>query len=307
MMSSRSFIVLFCLTLLFGTALFIAPVARAKDEKLKPEQLIAKHLESIGSPEALKAIKTRATAGASHITIRVGGQADMEGAGNLMSDGFALRLSLKFPALNYPGEQLAFDGSKTFVGQIAPGARSNLGSFIFTNDELLTEGLMFGTLSTSWALLNQSDRQPKLDLSGQKKSEGRSLYELRYTPKRRNGNVTAFFYFDAETFRHVRSQFKAEIVPIQSSSGGSGRGGGGGKGGGGGGPSGTTERGETTKYTITEQFDDFKQVDGLTLPHAYKLDFAVDAPNGGFVGTWTYTVKQVAHNQPIEKQIFSLN
>ena len=303
-MSSRSFIGLFCLTLLLASALSVAPVARAKDEKLKPEQLIAKHLESIGSPEVLKAVKTRATAGVSHISIRVGGQAEMEGSGNIMSDGSALRLSFKFPALNYPGEQFAFDGSKAFVGQIAPGTRSNLGSFIFMNDELLTEGLIFGTLSTSWALLNQSDRQPKLDLNGPKKIDGRSLYELKYTPKKRNGNVTTFFYFDAETFRHVRSQFKAEIVPVQASSSGGGRGGGG-RGGGGGGGGG--DRNDMIRYTITEQFDDFKQVDGLTLPHSYKLDLSVDSPTGGFVGTWSYAVKQVANNQPIEKQTFSLN
>ena len=68
-----------------------------------------------------------------------------------------------------------------------------------------------------------------------------------------------------------------------------------------------TDTAETIRYTITETFDDFKQVDGLTLPHNYKLDFSIDNPRGGFVGNWTYTIKQVSHNQNIERQVFSVN
>ena len=102
---------------------------------------------------------------------------------------------------------------------------------------------------------------------------------------------------------HVRSQFKAENQPLDSPRGG----GGGGRGRGGGGGGGAGDRSETIRKTIVEQFDDFKQVDGLTLPQSYKLDFTIDSPNGGFVGTWTLTVKQLVHNQQIDRQLFSVN
>jgi len=270
------------------TATVLAVPLRAKDEKLKPEQVIAKHLESIGAADKLKEIKSRSTNGSAHVDFRVGGQANLPAEANLLSDGSSFRFSLRTPALEYPGEQFSFDGNKVIIGQIGPGRRSNLGQFLFENDELLKEGLMFGTLSISWTFLNTGAKPPKLDLNGPKKVDGRAVYEVKYVPKKGNGNITAFFYFDAETFRHVRSQFKAEVVPTNIGQK-------------------ITDSAETIRYTITENFDDFKQVDGLTLPQSYKLDFSIDNPRGGFVGNWSYDVKQITHNQPIDRQVFSGN
>jgi hypothetical protein len=280
--------VISCVVLLVTAIVVLAQVMGAKDEKLKPEQVIAKHLESIGSPEKLRDIKNRVTNGTGHVDFRVGGSASLPAEVNLLSEGTSLRFSMRTPALEYPGEQFAFDSSKVAIGQISPGRRSNLGEFIFVNDELLKEGLLFGTLSTSWTFLNTDKKQPKLDLSGPKKVDGKSVYEMKYIPKKGSGNITAFFDFDAETFRHIRSQFKAEIVPTDVGQK-------------------ITDSAETIRYTITETFNDFKQVDGLTLPHSYQLDFSIDNPRGGFVGNWTYTVKQVSHNQNIERQVFSMN
>jgi len=266
----------------------LAQVMRAKDEKLKPEQVIAKHLESIGSPEKLREIKNRATSGTGHVDFRVGGSASLPAEANLLSEGSSVRFSMRTPALEYPGEQFGFDGNKVVIGQLSPGRRSNLGDFIFVNDELLKEGLMFGTLSTSWTFLNMDKKQPRLDLSGPKKVDGKTVYEMKYNPKKGNGNITAFFDFDAETFRHIRSQFKAEVVPTNVGQK-------------------ITDSAETIRYTITETFNDFKEVDGLTLPHSYQLDFSIDNPRGGFVGNWAYTIKQVSHNQNIDRQVFSVN
>jgi len=258
----------------------------AKDEKLKAEQVIAKHLESIGSPEKLKQIKTRATAGVSHVEFKVGGTANMTGEGNIVSDGNSLRTSFKFPSAQYPGEQFAFNGTDTFVGQITPGTRSTIGTFIYENNELMRQGLLFGELSTSWIFLDSS-RQLKMDLSGPKKVDGKSVYELKYIPKR-GGIITAYFYFDSESFRHIKSQYKAEVAPTNLGQK-------------------ITDSAETTRYTITEEFGDFKQVDDLTLPHSYRLDYSIDSARGGFVGSWQYVVNQVVHNQPIPKQVFSGN
>ncbi|HLH30667.1 MAG TPA: hypothetical protein VKY31_05655, partial [Terriglobia bacterium] len=134
-------------------------------------------------------------------------------------------------------------------------------------------------------LLNFDAKQARVDLNGPKKMDGKSVYELKYVPKKGTGNITAFFYFDAETFRHLRSDFKAETVPTQGQR--------------------ITDTAETIRYMITERFDDFKQVDGLTLPHSYKLDYSVDSPRGGFVGSWAYTIKQIVHNQSFEHQVFA--
>src|SRR5438552_1169622 len=180
MMQIKPSIAISCAVLTFVSAVAIAPLMRAKDEKLKPEQVIAKHLDSIGPAAKLKDIKNRIISGTAHVEIHVNGQANLTGQGNIVSEGNSIRIGFTFPALDYPGEQLSFDGEKIGVAQVKPGIRSPLGQFIYENDVLLKEGFLFGSLSTSWALLNTAARQPKLDLSGPKKVNGRSLYELKY-------------------------------------------------------------------------------------------------------------------------------
>src|SRR5579863_3950743 len=115
------------------------PAPRVKDEKLKPEQLIEKHLASIGSPEKLQAIKSRVTTGTSHVEFTVGGHASMDGEASIVSQDTAVRALFKFPSIDYPGEMFAFDGKKTTtVGQISPGKRSPLGNFLFHYDDPIT-------------------------------------------------------------------------------------------------------------------------------------------------------------------------
>ncbi len=269
-----------------GMMSILAVAVHAKDEKLKPEQLIAKHLESIGPAARLKEIKTRSTAGTTHVDFRVGGQASINGQGMLQSDNTSVSAVLRFPALEYPGEQFVFDGTDIAVGQVTPGVRSPLGRFLYENGVMLKEGLLFGSLSTSWALLNTETKQPKLNVSGPKKVAGSSVYEMKYEAKKGKGNVQVWLYFDAETFRHVRSQFKVETATQQVAR--------------------IQDSAELDRYTLVEEFGDFKEVDGLTLPHAYKADYSIDSPRGGFVGSWTYTVKDIRHNQAIDRQAFSV-
>ena len=258
----------------------------AKDEKLKPEELIAKHLESIGPAEKRKAIKTRATAGTAQVVFRVGGNGNLSGKGNILSDGPSVRMGFNFPALDYPGEQLAFDGSKVTAGQMSPGNYPPFSGFIRENDFLLKEGLLFGALSTGWTLLDVSSKQPKLESTGLKKIEGRELYELKYLSRSTKVNMQAWLYFEPETFRHVRSQYKLEVPATQMTR--------------------ITDSAEMVRYQILEQFDQFKEVDGLTLPHAYKLDFTIDSPRGGLLTSWTHAIDRVIHNQSFDRQLFSL-
>jgi hypothetical protein len=271
-----------CVALLvFTSAIFVA-----KDEKLKPEELVAKHLQSIGSPEKLKTAKGRSTAGSVQVAFRVGGAGTLNGKGNILSEGNSVRSGFNFAAIDYSGEQLAFDGTKVSTGFLAPGSRSPLSGFIYQNDLPLKEGLMFGVLSTSWALLDVAAKQPKLDFNGQKKIDGRQLYEMKYQARKGNGNLQAFLYFDPETYRHVRSQFKMEVPQSQVTK--------------------ITDSAELARYILLEEFGDFKEVDGLTLPHSYKLDFTIDSPRGGMLTGWSYVIDRITHNEAFEKRIFTV-
>jgi len=284
-MSSKGKVTILCLWLLLLVHASGPAANGAKDEKLKPEELIAKHLESIGPAEKRKAITSRATVGTAQAVFRVGGSGSLNGKGNILSDGSSVRLGFNFPSVDYPGEQLAFDGNKVTAGQMSPGNYPPFSGFIYENSVLLKEGLLFGALSTGWTLLNVSSKQPKLESNGLKKIEGRELYELKYLIRNTKVSIQTWLYFEPETFRHVRSQFKLE-VPAQMTR--------------------ITDSAELVRYTILEQFDQFKEVDGLTLPYSYKLDFTIDSPKGGMLTSWTHVIDRIVHNQSIERQLFSL-
>lgn len=255
---------------------------RAKDEKLKPEALLAKHLDSIGSAEARSAVKTRLISGSAEVVFRLGGQGQMVGTGNILSSGPMVRFGVTFPALAYPGEQLAFDGTKVTVGQVSPGRRSALSDFLYHHDNILKEGLMFGALGTNWTML----REPRLDYSGLKKIDGKQLHEVKYRARKGMGNIQASLYFEPETFRHVQSQYRVAIPSTMGSS-----------------PIESASQRDTI-HVLIEQFGDFKPVDGLTLPHSYKFNFTIEAQNGTLLTSWTFSTSQIAHNQEIDSKLF---
>jgi hypothetical protein len=285
-MLPKSLIAASCATVVLGLFTAARP-ARSQDAKLKPEQLIAKHLDSIGSPAKLKELKTLTTVGIAHVEYRVGGKATFDGDGNLVSDGTSSRFALRFPAKEYPGEGFVSDGAKTLITRISPDNRSQLGQFIFENDFLLKEGLLFGSLSSAWALQHIAAKQPRLDVTGIKMINGRSLYEMKYTPKKGNAAIQTYLYFDTETFRHVRSQYRSEFVSPEFQN--------------------IDTNALKAHYTLTEDFDDFSDVDGLTLPHSYKIDLVIDSRSKEFAGSWTYVVKQAVLNQVLDRQLFAVN
>jgi hypothetical protein len=55
-----------------------------------------------------------------------------------------------------------------------------------------------------------------------------------------------------------------------------------------------------------EQFDNFKEVDGLTLPHACRLDFTIEGQSSTLMTEWDIAVAQIAHNQQIDPKHFSV-
>jgi hypothetical protein len=260
----------------------IAPPSRA--QKLKPEDVVARHLESIGPAEKRNAVKTRATAGTVEIAMRVGGTANITGKGNVISEGIASRLAYAFPALEYPGEQMAYDGARVTVMQINPGNYSPFGGFIYENNYPLKENLLMGVLGTGWALADIRGHQPKLDYNGVKKIDGQQVHELKYAPKNQKGAMQTTLYFDVDTFRHVRTQYRVERPPAQLNN--------------------IADSAELVRYQITERFSDFKEVDGLTLPHTYYLEFSIDAPRGASLTTWVHKIDQIIQNQPVEKRVF---
>ncbi len=178
---------------LFLAAVLVAtlmlPLIGAAGEKLKPEELIAKHLEAIGPAAARAAVETRAVEGLGQLTALTGGSGNMEGPARLVSAGRKFHLGIAFGNPDYQSEQLCFDGAKADAVTLQAGRRSPLGAFLYQNKHLLEEGLLGGVLSTAWPLLEVGERGPKLKYDGLRKVEGRELHRLEYRVRNAPGDV----------------------------------------------------------------------------------------------------------------------
>ena len=264
------------------------PSGGAAGAKPKPEDIVAANLASIGTPEARAAARSRQVDGTAQITARRGAAMAMTGTGMLLSEGRNIHLGMSFSSPDYPGDQIAYDSKTLTTAQIRPGLRSFLSDFLYQCDTPVREGLLGGTLSVAWALSEVPGRQPRLEYSGLKKINGRQLHELKYKPKQSACGVAISLYFEPETFRHVRSQYRLTKPPVAPTN-----------------FQNPTSQGDTV-YTLTEDFGDFKTVDGLTLPHDYKLDMTIEGPTSTYLASWTLSVSRISHNQSIDPKEFSV-
>ncbi len=259
----------------------------AKDKDLKPEELVAEHIKSLGNPEAVKGLRSRVLEGSTNLRFLQGATGQLAGTARIVSEGRKLDLFLRYGALQYPAENFAFDGKDVTVAYIDHGVRSPLGNFVILYGGLMKEGLLGGTLSTAWPLLEVQERHPDLKCK-KKKVAGRELYDLDYRPRKGLGGLSADLYFDPETFRHVRSEYKIRISAQGQ----------------------TSVQAQTGKdtpdsiYHLIEEFDDFKEVDGMVLPHRYSIQYSLEGAGSSFLAIWTVEAKQWVHNGTIEQKIF---
>jgi hypothetical protein len=259
----------------------------AQEKKLQIEELLSRHLNSVGSPSARAAVKSRFASGAAKFVGRIGTTANMEGTVGMVSLSPKIRYSVKFPATQYPGEQLAYDGKSVAVGSLPAGRRSPLSLFIQQQELPVKDGLLGGVLSTSWPLLK--DPVPaRLEYKGMRKIDGRQLHVLGYRQQKGSPDLKVTLYFDPETFRHIRTEYEFRIGARMGV-----------------GPNQSTLIQESI-YQLSEDFDDFRLVDGLTLPHSYKLQLSVQASASAVLMDWNLSLDKIAHNQQIEDNVFTL-
>jgi hypothetical protein len=257
----------------------------AQNQKITAEELIARHLESVGASDARSKASTRIASGETKFLARLGGSANVDGHAMLVSSGAKLRFGIKLPINDYPGEDMAFDGAQAATGLLPQGRRSHLSAFLSSQNLPLKEGLIGGTLSTAWPLLRIDQTQPKLDYRGLKKVDARQMHELSYRPRKGSSDLKVSIFFDPETFRHVRTRYSFEI----------------------GATIGTRENSNMNTesyFTLTEDFEDFRAVDGLTLPHKYRMQFSAEGRIGSALQDWTVTINKIDHNKKIDDPIF---
>ena len=258
-------------------------------QKMKAEDVVARHLQSIGSDKARAAVTTRIIAGTAQVVFHTAPLGQASGRAVLASEGSKSLVGMSFPSPVYPREQLGFNGANFMAAYVVPGSRSALGSFLMTHNLIFKQGLMSGTLSSAWPLLDLEKRNPELEYLGTKKVENQTLHELKYLP-RGGSDLQIRLFFDQDTFRHVRTEYERVVAGAMGNRSyvnpGTGR---------------------ETRFKLVEEFSDFKQEGNLNLPHTYKIKLITDTDAGSFFTDWTMKLTQFEFNQPIDPNSFSIS
>src|SRR5690242_5319067 len=282
------------LLLLFIGIVAAAPQARPADEKLAPADLVAKHLDSIGSAEARARSRGTLIKGSAQVTVKLCGEGQVDGEVSLRSRGPMNLVSLNFNTPAYPFELLLFDGKKFSASQFKPGSRTCLAQFFLTNDATFKEGLVGGTLSESWPLLNLTDKNPKLEYAGLKKIGDRQLHALKYTP-RKGSDLKITLYFEPENFRHVRTEYSRTIYASEQRRI---------VGGGPDLPPEQRQQASAARIEAYEEFADFKTEAGLNLPHTYKFHLSIQSEVRPAVVDWVFNLTDFAFDAPLNPAEF---
>lgn len=274
-------------------------------DQVDAKQVVDAHVKSIGSPQALAAMKTLGFVGTTNVDFIQGMSGNMNGQSMLVSDGNKMAIVLKFGDINYPQEYFAYDGKEVSVGHISPGQRSPLADFLFKYNAIMKAGLLGGVLSEEWPLLDM-DKKPADLVYHDAKIDGRPVHELEYRPKQSLREVKVKLYFDAQTYRHIKTEYRVRIRDDMST----------GMGGLGARRGNFQSAGETSGfdtlregtpdsiYVLVEKFDDFKKVGAMTLPHTYIMEYSAEGQGHTFIGKWTMKAAQWMFNRAFDEKIF---
>ncbi|HLM57067.1 MAG TPA: hypothetical protein VK422_13210 [Pyrinomonadaceae bacterium] len=266
-----------------------APAAPPARDKMKAEEVIAKHLEAIGPEAARAAVKSLIVIGTSRASFKARSTSGaVDGQVVIASVKNKVVLGMKFDSPNYPGERFGFDGKKFTVGYLTPGVRSPLGNVALTNEVLFKEGLVGGTLSSAWALLSVAERKAKVEYSGTDKVNNRLAHKMKYYPNK-GSDLEITLFFDADTFHHVRTEY-SRVIGARLGAGGVDK---------------QAVQNET-RYKIIEEFSDFKKEGQLTLPHNYTLQLEISKTQGSSLDKWEMSLSQFAYDQEVADTTFNV-
>lgn len=268
--------------------LLLAAIPAAFAQKLTADEVVTKHLDSIGTAETRSGIQTIVMTG--EATAKFLSQKDLLLKGRIVfaSAGAKNFLGIGLNSNNYPGEQFVYDGKKSKVAFTQNGKRSSLGDFVQSNDLLLEDSLLSGVLSSSWVLSNLATKKSKLSFEGTKKINGKEVYVLSYSRKG-SGDLTISLFFDKETFRHVRTEYKRVTSAGIGSK-----------------PEESSQLSEV-RYKIAEDFSDFRDEKGLTLPHAYRILYSEEGTRstGNVEVEWAFNLLEFAFNEKLDPGTFN--
>lgn len=264
-------------------------------QKMDAEEIIAKHLDSIGTKEKRESIKNQMAIGVSTFTVLTGTRSTATGNAVIATENKKIFFGVSYSSPNYPFEKVSFDGSKVNIAFITPGSRSAFGNFILSHKYIFSEGLFGGCLSSSWGLLDVPGRQGRISFGGKKKIKDKEAYILEYSPKR-GADASIKLFFDAETFQHIRTEYRQTYSAAQ-------------------GVQSTNQLGRTvdnsarqqeSRHTLTEEFSDHRAENGITVPHKYRIHLLLEGRETSEF-EWSLQLTNFLFNQKLDPKSFNVD
>jgi hypothetical protein len=265
------------------------------DKKAELKDIIEKHLAAIGTLE--KRTLNRKIKGDTDFRLMVGQSPtpNLSGKNYITSENKSVYFKLSFISSIYTYELFAFDGKelsyrnlfllessvrreRTGQQPIAP-----LTIFYSRYPEIVEYGLFGGILTSSWFLQNlENNPKIKCKLDSTKKIDGKEMFVIDVTiPGNSFKKITVFL--DKSNYQHTRTEFKTNYY---------------------------------YKEMVTEEFTDFKDENGLTLPHKHKITAEVpsvekgplfySAPVGSSEYEWKTTFTNFLFDQKFDTDLFRI-
>jgi hypothetical protein len=256
-------------------------------QSLTANEILAKHLDSIGTKEKREFLKTLFAAGVSEFTstapaVKGGGKAVV------VSDPGNLFFVMSLNSREYPFEKVGAFKNKVSLPFINAGTRSLLGSFLNEHPSILLDSLFCGSMSLRW-ITDVADKKLKMKAAGMKKIDGKQTYAIEVlSSEQGSDDFKVRLYFDAQNFRHIRSEYRRDIKIGRIVFG-------------------QQNQIADAKLALTEEFSDFKEVDGLTFPHMYKLNFTSNSNSQMYENSWGIRVGAYYINQKLTDDFFSFD
>jgi hypothetical protein len=281
-------VVTILIVMIFGTAAFA--------QKMKAEDVVAKNLDSIGTAEVRADLKTLIAVGPTKQRFTSTSDAAVDGRIVIASEAAKVFIGMNMASIQYPGQRFVFDGKNADVAMTSQTGRDFLGNFVKDNGPLLKSGILGGTLSTGWLLANDPSTKGKLTFEGIKKIEGRDAYVLQFSPKG-GSDINILLYFDAESFRHIRSEYGRITSAPQGVMGKdlAGK------------AADNSGRQSETRIKVIEDFSDFRAEKSIMLPHAYKISYSYSGNQGTVQCEWMSTLTEFGVNQKFDPSTFALS
>jgi hypothetical protein len=256
-------------------------------QNLTSDQIFEKHLESIGSKEKRGTLNTLIAAGLGEFESR---RPQMKGGGKavVVSDPTNLYYMMSLNSNDYPFEKVGMFGNKISLPFISAGTRSLLGSFLNEHPKVLSDSLFCGSMSLRWITDVAGNRKTKMKSAGLKKVDGRQLRVVDVQSTKGPDDFKIRLYFDAENYRHVRSEYRREIQVERIVFG-------------------QQNQQASSRLDLTEEFSDFKEVEGLTLPYHYKVTFASNSNAQMHENSWSIKVVSYYINPKLAADFFTFD